>query len=201
MRFDRLLREAIDNSIGGQSDDKSLDDILSEIRAAESYIDSLKGQLEGKFAELSATLSAELKKLLPKVDAKLGRGSVIFSYYSRSVGVRPDMKDGTWKVESGPGARDRAMVRKFADEWDGTPLSDWKELAHAIAEIFVGNYKTLQGGKVELPTEEEVQTELPDEMIDQALDTVDTGATSPPPVNGRAIERKGTSLPGKTYYA
>lgn len=198
MKFDRLLNEAIDSSVGATGDSKTLDDLLDEITEAESYLESLRSQLDGKVEELCATVSAELKKLLPKVDAKLSRGSVIFSYYSRSVGVRPDIKDGSWKVEAGPGARDRAMVSKFAKEWDDTPIGEWHELVQALAQVFVGNYKTLQGGKVDLP-EEPVEDEIPDDAIDKAIDNV--GATSPAPPTGRAVEKKGTTKPGTETYA
>lgn len=204
--FDSYLYEAIDNVIDGKepkvtSDADGVSALLDEIKAAEDHVKSLTDQLDGKVEEMCAAVTTELRRLLPKVDAKLSNGGVIFSYYSRSVGIRPDLKERVWNIEPGEGARARAMGRALASDWDGTPLGEWKTLVNAIAEALVEKYKTLQGGNVELPEpEEEEEKGISDEDIDRALDNV--GAESPTPVNSRPVERKGDSKsPGSTYYA
>ena len=204
--LDRMLYEAIDNVIDGKEPMSSEADgvtaLLDEIKSAEDHLKSLTDQLNGRVEELCAAVTTELKRLLPKVDAKLSGGGVIFSYYSRSVGVRPDLDERVWNVEPGDGARAKAMGRALATDWDGTPLGDWKGLVNAVAEALVEKYKTLQGGKVEVPEpeEEEKKDGISDEDIDRAIDNV--GAESPTPVNSRPVDRKGDSKsPGSTYYA
>lgn len=208
--FDGKLYEAIDNVIDGKEpkpvssgEAEGVSTLLDEIKTAEDHLQSLTDQLNGRVEELCAAVTTELKGLLPKVDAKLSGGGVIFSYYSRSVGIRPDLDERVWNVEPGEGARAKALGRALASDWDGTPLGEWKELVNAIAVALTEKYKTLQGGKVEVPEpeeEEEKKDGLSDEDIDKAIDNV--GADSPTPVNSRPVDRKGDSKsPGSTYYA
>lgn len=208
--FDAMLYEAIDEVIDGKeapdvSGADSVTALLDEIKTAEDHLKSLTQKLDGQVEELCATVTTELKRLLPKVDAKLSKGGVIFSYFSRSVGLRPDLEERVWRVEPiEDSARARAMGRALAGDWDGTALGDWKGLVNAIAETLVQKYKTLQGGQVDVPEEKDEPKKkkkpLSDEDIDSAIDNV--GAESPTPVNSNAVERKGGSKsPGSTYYA
>jgi hypothetical protein len=195
-KFDYLLNEALDE-IGSDPDKvSSALNTLDEIEVAENYVKELKERLETQREDLCAGVAAELKKLLPKMEVRLSGGGCTFSYRARSLSIKPDFKNKVWLLEAGPTSRDKSLANKLSDMSD-TPLIDWRLLITQIAEVFVGRYKTLQGGNVELPE----KPEITDDAIDLELGKL-SAADSPAPPAGPAIQKRGVSKSaGSVDYA
>lgn len=194
--FERLLNEALDVGSDPAAIQQALA-LVSEITTAEEHIKALKDQLGEMGESLCGAVSLELRKLLPKVEARLTREGCTFAYKARSITLTPDFANNMWIIKSGPKSKDKAFVSQLNGDTVKLPLEKYREVVKAIGELFVGKYMTLRGGKIAPPSPEEA--EIPDDAIDAAVQAPEANGPTPPA--GRRIEIKGVSkTPGGANY-
>ncbi len=178
--FERLLNEAI--SVG--VDSSAIRDVLTlvdKLKTTKALVAEMEEELAGNGETLCAVIAHEVRKLLSKVETKLSRNGCTLTYKARSVTISPNFETATWTVTPGGSARDKQLLAPAADKISDLPLDQYPELARVLAQLFVGRYKTLQGGKVgpyETPTTPE-EDEVPDSAIDQAVE--DSAGDMPEP--------------------
>ena len=195
--FEQLLNEAIEDGTDPDQIQSALN-LVQTIRTAEAQIMTMKEQLSGMGEELCAAAARELRKLLPRMEAKLNRSGCTFTYKSRSISIAPNFEEGAWTVQPGPSKNDKGLLSKVNPADLNVSLDKYKELVRVIGQIFAGRYKTLQGGKVEPYAPPPDADEVPDEAIDQALNATDPQATPEPDANPPAVD---SPTPGVPPYA
>lgn len=179
--FERLLREEIEQleSTKASSHLEAAQSANSALREAEASLDGLKQNLAQAVESINADLAVAVRNLVPKINANLTGGKCTITYRSRSLDLQPDVNRGKWAVGSGEtGKTFQHQYMQFL-----TLTDDPSDLAEAIADYFVGNYKTLQDKNFVAPTE--AVPEPP----------------APSAVGGRAIQQKGTQEPGTGFFA
>lgn len=196
--FARRIDEAINRVTG--VDGQTLMELLDEIKAARDHLENLETQLSDHSEEICATVSAEIRKLLPKVEINLSDSRCMVKYKARSIVIKPDLNKNEFKILPGPTQADARLVKKFASKWNGSPIDSLSDLAYDAALLFVGNYKTLQGGRV--TPEKKEKEEVPEESgtFDDGTRAPDLGSRiegdDPGPAVGSAIKRQGVSKTG-----
>lgn len=195
--FERRIDEAI-NKITGV-DGQTLMELLDEIRAAREHLENLERQLEDHGEEICATISAEIRKLLPKVEVSISMSRCNIKYKARSIVIKPDLKKNEFRILPGPTVADTRLVKEFAKKWNGASIDKLSDLVYDAAILFVGKYKTLQGGRVDIPDDEEEVPEDSPEFND-GTQAPDLGSRiegeDPGPAVGSAIKRSGVSKSG-----
>lgn len=178
--FERKLQEEIEQleSTKTNSHLEAAKSANSSLREAEAALDGLRQNLAHSVEAINADLAVAVRKLVPKINVNLTDGKCNVTYRSRSLDLRPDIDRGKWSV----GSNDigKTFQRQYMQYLTLTEQPD--DLAEAIADYFVGDYKTLQDKNFSAGTPE------PEPPM-------------PIPSEGRPIQRKGTQEPGTTYYA
>lgn len=139
--FERRLQEELSNFQGPKAGQvESVRSAHAAIREAEANLHNLKSELASKIETLNANLAVSIRNRLPKVNVSLSNGRCNVSYKSKSVAVWPDLDKGKWAVEPNDSgkmfSKNNAKYLELSDDID--------ELAEAIGEFFVGQYRTLQ---------------------------------------------------------
>lgn len=179
--FERLLREEIEQleSTKTNSHLEAAQAANSALREAEASLDGLRQNLARAVEAINADLAVAVRNLLPKVTVNLTSGKCVITYRSRALTLTPDIDKGKWGVKTDDTGK--TFSRQYMQYLNLN--NDPAELAEAIGDYFIGNYKTLQDTNVAMPIEEPMEP-MP-----------------PVPTEGRPIQRKGTQEPGTGYYA
>ena len=182
--FDRKLQEEIEQLESTKTNNSHLEaakNANASLREAEATLDGLRQNLAHAVEAMNADLAVAVRNLVPKINANLTGGKCTITYRSRSLELHPDIDKGKWVVGGGE------TGKTFQHQYMGflTLTTDPSELAEAVADYFVGNYKTLQDKNFMTPAE--ALPEVPPE--------------APPDLGAPAIKRKGTQEPGTGYFA
>ncbi len=149
------------------------------LREAESALDGLRQNLAHAVEAINADLAVAIRNLMPKITVNLSDGKCIVTYRSRSLTLTPDIDRGKWSVKSDDAGK--TFSKQYIQYLNLN--EDSAELAEAISDYFVGNYKTLQDKNVIVQAEPQPEP------------------TPPVPAESRPIRRKGTQEPGTGYFA
>lgn len=184
--FERKLHEEIEqlestNTSNSGSHLENAKNANASLREAEATLDGLRQDLAHAIESMNADLAVAVRNLVPKINTTLNGGKCTITYRSRSLDMCPDVDRGKWTVGSSE------TGKTFQHQYLGflQLTDDPSELAEAIADYFVGNYKTLQDKNFVTPTE--ALPEIPPE--------------APPDLGAPAIKQKGTQEPGTGYFA
>jgi hypothetical protein len=153
----------------------------SALKESEAALDGLRQNLARAIEAINADLAVAVRNLLPKVSVNLADGKVNIVYKSKSISMRPDLDRGKWSVESNEAGK--IFSRQYLQYLRLT--EEPEELAEAVGDYFIGNYKTLQDTSFGGPN----------------LDAQPGPETMPMPPAGRPILQKGTQEPGTGYFA
>lgn len=136
-KFDKLLNEAIEKDAAGYY--SMATDVLRQLEDMQRSMEDLNTRIRHLTEQIMSNLGTEIRKRHPKLDVNLSNGRCNVGYRSRTMSCAPDLGKRTWSIGGSPFARKFCKMHNYL-----LPLEDdVVPLAHAIADYFTKNYKSL----------------------------------------------------------